>query len=152
GTAGAVRWAVPRLTRPTVLVLNGDSYCDVNLTAFYEFHAQSAARASLVLARAEDAARFGSVWIDGTQRVQRFVEKRALPARGWINAGIYYLERTLIQEISLGCPRSLEQDLLPTWVQRFPCYGFPCAGRFLDIGTPEAYAAAEHFFAPALGP
>jgi hypothetical protein len=39
---------------------------------------------------------------------------------------------------------------MPTWVERYGCYGFRCAGRFLDIGTPEAYASAEQFFLPTV--
>src|SRR5438105_3788922 len=34
GTAGAVRWALDKLSLPTILLLNGDSYCDVHLSAF----------------------------------------------------------------------------------------------------------------------
>ena len=44
---------------------------------------------------------------------------------------------------------SLERDLFPAWVDRKQIYGFRCAGRFLDIGTPEAYAEAESFFLSA---
>ena len=38
GTAGAVRQALPYLEAPVVLLLNGDSYCDVDLGAFCRFH------------------------------------------------------------------------------------------------------------------
>src|ERR1700677_3864366 len=41
GTAGAIRHALLLLTRPTVLVLNGDSYCDLDLAAFFERHQHS---------------------------------------------------------------------------------------------------------------
>jgi D-glycero-alpha-D-manno-heptose 1-phosphate guanylyltransferase len=146
GTAGAIRWALPKLSAPTVLLLNGDSYCDVNLTVFHNFHDRCAAHVSLVLARVPGASRFGKVCVDNHSRVKRFEEKTAVHATNWINAGIYLLERPLIEEIPMGRRLSLEHDLFPAWVERFRFCGFRCAGRFLDIGTPQAYAEAERFF------
>jgi NDP-sugar pyrophosphorylase family protein len=46
----------------------------------------------------------------------------------------------------VGRPLSLERDLFPAWVEQLRFFAFRCAGRFLDIGTPESYAAAEFFF------
>src|SRR5262249_52678024 len=40
GTAGALRWAFPRFASGTILVLNGDSYCKVNLTCFSACHSR----------------------------------------------------------------------------------------------------------------
>jgi NDP-sugar pyrophosphorylase family protein len=150
-TAGALRWALLRISAATVLLLNGDSYCDVDLAAFHDFHDERAADVSLVLVRVPGASRYGRVWTDSEGRLIGFREKMALSASDWINAGIYLLERPLIEEIPAGRPLSLERDLFPAWVERRRCYGFPCAGRFLDIGTPEAYAEAEQFFSPAAG-
>lgn len=151
GTAGALRWALCKLSAPTVLLLNGDSYCDVDLEAFRHFHDQRAAEISLVLARVPTASRFGRVWVGRHARVNRFEEKTDRPGSDWINAGIYLLARRLIEEIPMGRAVSLERDLFPSWVERKQIYGFRCAGRFLDIGTPEAYAEAEHFFLSAQG-
>jgi D-glycero-alpha-D-manno-heptose 1-phosphate guanylyltransferase len=47
--------------------------------------------------------------------------------------------------------RSLERDILPVWVSK-GLRGERARGRFIDIGTPESYRAAERFFArPNLG-
>jgi NDP-sugar pyrophosphorylase family protein len=146
GTAGAVRWALPLFSAETVLLLNGDSYCDVALGAFHQFHRRRASSASLVLARVRDASRFGQVRLMGSERVRRFEEKGAAGGAGWINAGIYLLDRALLEAIPAGRPASLERDLLPAWVAGGGVHGFRSAGRFLDIGTPESYAEAEDFF------
>ena len=76
----------------------------------------------------------------------RFEEKTAVLGANWINAGIYLLKRGRIDQIPPGRPLSLERDLFPKWVKHLRCHGFRSAGRFLDIGTPESYAEAEHFF------
>jgi NDP-sugar pyrophosphorylase family protein len=146
GTAGAVRWALPQLSASTILLLNGDSYCDVNLAAFAAFHEHHAADASLVLAHVPNAASFGRVRTDGQNWIAQFVEKTEAAEAGWINAGIYLLERGLIEAIPAGRTLSLERELFPAWVAQRRCCGFPGARRFLDIGTPDSYAQAELFF------
>jgi NDP-sugar pyrophosphorylase family protein len=145
GTGGALRHALPHLTAPAVLLLNGDSYCDVDLAAFARFHQTESAGVSLVLVRVPDASRFGRVRLGQSGCVLRFEEKAAAQRPGWINAGVYLIDRALIAEVPPG-PRSLERDLLPRWVAEGRVRGFRCGGRFLDIGTPRSYAEAEEFF------
>lgn len=148
GTAGAVRHALPHLAAPTVLLLNGDSCCDVSLAAFRSFHRRHLAEASLVLARVPDVSRFGRVETGPGGLVRCFEEKAGAAGRGWINAGIYLLDRALIAALPEGRPASLEGDLLPAWVAAGRAHGYRCRGRFLDIGTPESYAEADDFFRP----
>jgi NDP-sugar pyrophosphorylase family protein len=147
GTAGALRHATPYLTRPLVLVLNGDSYCDLALAAFFAQHVRSGAACSVALTEVPDVARFGKVTLGDGRRIARFEEKSASGGRGWINAGVYLLARSLLEEIPSGGAVSLERELFPRWAAEGRCHGFPTAGRFLDIGTPESYARAEAFFA-----
>jgi NDP-sugar pyrophosphorylase family protein len=151
GTAGALRHALPLLHAPTVLLLNGDSYCDVDLAAFTRQHRERASVASLVLTRVEDTSRFGQVRMADDDRVLRFEEK-SQGGPGWINAGIYLFQRQQIAVLPASHPLSLERDVLPGWVAEGSVLGFRYAGRFLDIGTPESYAAADHFFEPVAGP
>ena len=148
GTAGAVRWALPCFSGRTVLLLNGDSYCDVDLPAFAACHRRHAADASLVLARVEDASRFGRARAGPGRRVRRFEEKGDSLGGGWINAGIYLFDRGLVEDLPRGRPASLERELFPAWAAEGRLHGFRCRGALLDIGTPESYAAAERFFAP----
>ncbi len=147
GTAGAVRLALPRLAGETVLLMNGDSFCDLDLRAFGDFHRGHGRGVSVALARVDNASRYGSVQIGGNDRLVKFEEKSADAKPGWINAGIYMIERSLIDSIVPDQPASLERDFLPAQVEAGNVYGFRCHGRFIDIGTPESYAAAEAFFA-----
>jgi NDP-sugar pyrophosphorylase family protein len=147
GTAGALRLALPLLTSPATLLLNGDSYCDVSLAMFWDFHSTNAAPASLVLTWVDDTARFGRVHCE-QERVVCFEEKRAGGA-GWINAGVYLLSRNLIEDIPVQTPVSLERDFLPSVASHGCLCGFQTIGRFLDIGTPESYSMAGQFFRAA---
>lgn len=146
GTAGAVRHALPLFRSETVLLVNGDSYCDADLAAFRRSHAEEPSAFGMVLARVADASRYGRVEVAADGRVVRFAEKEPAGPPGWINAGIYLFPRALLEGLEPTRPASLERDLLPAWVAAGRVRGFQAEGRFIDIGTPESYAAAEAFF------
>lgn len=146
GTGGALRLALPMIRTPFVLVLNGDSYCDVDLGAFCKTHIERRAEASMVLRYEEDTRRFGRVTLGPDGRLESFLEKSDVRRAGWINAGVYLLPGERIAAVPEGRPVSLERDLLPGWLAG-GIHGFPSSGRFIDIGTPESLAEAEEFFA-----
>jgi D-glycero-alpha-D-manno-heptose 1-phosphate guanylyltransferase len=148
GTAGAVRLALPCVASSAVMLLNGDSFCDVDLPKLWDFHCRQQAEVTMTLSSVADTARYGRVRI-ARDTVECFEEKQATSGAGWINAGVYLLNRDRIVEIPSGRPVSLERDMLPVWAGRGCVRGFRCTGRFLDIGTPESYAEAETFFRAA---
>jgi|DewCreStandDraft_4_1066084.scaffolds.fasta_scaffold65607_2 NDP-sugar pyrophosphorylase family protein len=146
GTGGALRKALPFFQSDPVLVLNGDSFCDVNLRSFLTQHLNAGATASLVLTRVENASRFGRVEQQPDGRITAFHEKSAAPGPAWINAGIYLVRPGLLAKVAANKPVSLERDLLPRWLPK-RVHGCPHDGRFIDIGTPESLAQANAFFA-----
>ncbi len=149
GTAGALRLAAERFpAAATLLALNADSSCRFDLARLAGVHADSGAAATLWLARVEDSARYGSVEIDGEGRVTAFREKRAAGGPGWINAGVYALERSVLRTVAPGRPVSLETEVLPALVGR-ALRAVPGESPLLDIGTPESYAQAEAFLQEA---
>jgi NDP-sugar pyrophosphorylase family protein len=145
GTAGAVRAALPCLTGDAILLMNGDSYCAVDLSALREFHCRQHADITMVLAQVSDASRFGTVRIDVDERVIAFDEKTQ-SGGGWINAGVYFLAKSLIEEIAPRRQVSLEKEMFLRWIGRQAVYAFRTDAPFLDIGTPESYAQAAEFF------
>jgi NDP-sugar pyrophosphorylase family protein len=147
GTAGAARLALPLLSNETVLLMNGDSFCDVNLGDFLRCHRNHDGGATLTLTHVNDASRFGRVHFDSADCVVRFDEKDPDPAPGWINSGIYLFQRKLMESIPTGKTVSLERDVLPDWLAKQKVRAFRGGGRFIDIGVPESYGAAAAFFA-----
>jgi NDP-sugar pyrophosphorylase family protein len=143
GTGGALRQALPLLTSPSVLVLNGDSYCGLNLDEFWAAHVRCGAKAAMALVQVPDSSRYGGVRVSPDGTVEAFTEKRSGAEASWINAGVYLLDRELITEIPPCGAVSLERDIFPSWVSRRLVHGYCCAASFLDIGTPEAYGEAQ---------
>lgn len=147
GTAGALRLALPLFKSDSLLVMNGDSFFDINLNSFWHWHCSHRANATIGLANMNDTRRYGRIHLDADGVVVSFEEKSANAAPGWINGGIYLAARTLLLTIPENRAVSLEQEVFPVWIGK-GFYGYKSEGRFLDIGTPKAYAEAEHFFAP----
>jgi D-glycero-alpha-D-manno-heptose 1-phosphate guanylyltransferase len=138
GTAGALRHALPILSDRRVLVMNGDSFLDIDLARFAA--AADGGSAVLALVRVPDVARYGTVDIAGNGAITAFREKAARRGPGIINAGVYVLDREVIEAMPPGRPLSLEQDVFPPLVGH-GLTGIEHAAWFVDIGVPEAYAA-----------
>ena len=146
GTAGALRLALPFFPSDSVLVMNGDSFCPVDLRAFWEWHGAQGAEATLLVVQAPDTSFFGWVQLDARGRVLAFKEKEKSPTPElrMINAGIYLIERRFLKMIPPGRTVSLERDFFPAHLGR-KLYGYQCQASFIDIGTPETYVEAEKF-------
>lgn len=141
GTGGALLTAREML-EPRFLLLNGDSFFDINLRSLA---AEATARdyeALLALHAAEDASRYGIVDVAG-ERIIRFREKDAgSSGPGLINAGVYVLARSIIDRIrSLPC--SIETEVFPALAKEGKLAGIVRNGYFVDIGLPEALQRAR---------
>lgn len=147
GTGGAIIQALPKINSGTVLILNGDSYCDADLPASFAWHQDRQARVTVVLAHIDQGSRYGRVELAADGQIRRFVEKNpALSGGGWINSGVYWFEREILAGLPVGRPFSLEREVLGSWTGE-GLYGYRDYGRFLDIGVPEDHARAEGFLA-----
>ena len=147
GTAGALRCALPMFKSDSVLVMNGDSFCEADLESMWSWHSKGGMDASILLARVPNTRRYGRVRVDANGLVLKFDEKSTEGGEGWINGGVYLLSRRLLLTIPTAGPVSLEREMFPVWLER-GLSGYRGEGRFLDIGTPESYGAAQEFFAP----
>jgi len=146
GTAGALRHASSFLESESILVMNGDSFVDANLRDFWIWHCGLGGEATVMVVKVLDSGRYGQVQIDGEGHLMSFSEKGEAHGSAWINAGIYLFRHTLLDRITAGGVFSLERDVLPACIGH-GIYAYRNQGGFLDIGTPEAYASAESFFA-----
>jgi NDP-sugar pyrophosphorylase family protein len=144
GTAGALRLASPLLGINSVLVMNGDSYFETNIQDFFKRHKVLQASISMLLTEVSNASRFGRVSVDNYGKITRFKEKGININSGWINAGIYVLENSVIQSIPTNHPVSLEHDIFPERIGQ-GLYGVKSKGHFIDIGTPSSYEKAQEF-------
>lgn len=145
GTAGAIKFAEPMLSQSSdFLVMNGDSFLELDFRKFVHFHLEHHGLASIAVRRVPDAARYGTVHVDELNRVVRFSEKMGVQEPGVVNGGVYVFRREILRHIPDGAA-SLEKDVLPQ-VLKYGVFAFEEPGMFIDIGTPEDYARAQALY------
>lgn len=149
GTAGAYKFAEKFLTTTTI-VLNGDILTDIDLQKVCAKHKEYEATATIVLTPVENPAAYGLVETDAENKVLRFLEKPktedvAKININTINAGIYILERKVLDYIPAGENYSFEYQLFPGLLARAENFRAFIAedNYWLDIGTPQRYLQAH---------
>lgn len=141
GTAGAVKNAEKHLG-DCFLVLNGDVFTDLDITAMIRFHQERKAVATISLTPVEDPTRYGLIETDSSGRVRHFLEKPSPEqiTTDMINAGTYVLERRVLDGVPPQTQWSFERQLFPSLLesgQRVFAYSSPVY--WVDIGHPKDY-------------
>jgi mannose-1-phosphate guanylyltransferase len=145
GTGGGVRNAAA-LVGDLVAVLNGDVLTDLDLGAMLAFHRSRGAAATIYLTRVADPSAYGLVELEDDGRVRRFVEKpdKSQITTDAINAGVYLLDRGLLDRIPTDRPVSIEREFFPGLLRdRVPFYGWVASNYWLDIGDPARYRQGQ---------
>jgi mannose-1-phosphate guanylyltransferase len=142
GTAGALRLAADYAKSDPVLVLNGDSWADIDLNVFIRAHRDKRAALSLLCTPVKDASRYGTLEIAADGTLSAFREKDASRSgEGIISAGAYLFSRKAMDELHATPGASLEQDFFEKRLDLKP-QAFRGSGAFIDIGTPESLEQA----------
>jgi NDP-sugar pyrophosphorylase family protein len=146
GTGGAIALARSTLLSDPVIVLNGDTWLEVDLTAMLAAHRASPyALATLACVSVDDAGRYGSVELGSDGAVAAFIEKNGSSSAGLINGGVYSLSVQLLDALVVTPNLSLERDVLPHLPAGALRAHIVRDADFLDIGTPESYARAAAY-------
>ena len=144
GTGGGIAYAMSKCSSDNVLVINGDTMFKVNLTEFEQFFTEKCCLLSIVLREVEDVSRYGSVTIGNNNMIILFSEKGISAGHGFINGGIYMINRALFDKYPQPKKFSFEKDLMEKYYTRELFYAMPSDGYFIDIGIPEDYARAQN--------
>lgn len=137
GTGGAVKNALPNIESECFLVLNGDSYNDVDYSEILNTHRASSADASILTKRVPNVARYGTISVNDSGRITSFNEKTGVQAEGVINAGVYVFRSGVFSNYS---PVSFSlEDFLSKQVNTLNVQALESPGDFIDIGIPEDF-------------
>jgi D-glycero-alpha-D-manno-heptose 1-phosphate guanylyltransferase len=143
GTGGAIRLALEQASQPGVIVINGDTYTNMDLGDLAALGKASGTDLAMAVAHLDNTSRYGAVLIDETtSRVIGFEEKKGA-SPGYINAGTYCLRRDLFQKYPVPLKFSFERDFLSNELTRLNPLAFKEVRGFIDIGIPEDYALAQ---------
>ncbi len=141
GTGGAIKKALNLVNDNSVLILNGDTFFDVDLNLFIQQHLSCDSKLSIALKPMYNFERYGNVEVDNKNRIVNFEEKKFLE-KGQINGGIYLLNKNILNSNDLPEKFSFEQDILQVSSNFKNFHGFVHDNYFIDIGVPEDYKKA----------
>lgn len=142
GTWGAIRQAAGLVSEPDFLVLNGDSWLEVDLRKLLQFHKSRRSLIAVAAVEVADASRFGSLRVGPNDAIQAFVEKDGISSPALVNGGVYVFSRKMLA-LAPATASSLEKDVFPALLSR-GMYAMPTRGFFIDIGIPEEYQRLQH--------
>lgn len=147
GTGGGIRLAMTKCTTKDVLVLNGDSFFDVDINTHYKNHSCKIGHCTLALRKVDDAARYGTIVLGSENVIETFKEKDNIEHAGLINGGVYILNREVyLNKTEENVSFSIEKDFYEKKIKELQIFGFEYDGYFIDIGIPEDYKKAQDDF------
>jgi D-glycero-alpha-D-manno-heptose 1-phosphate guanylyltransferase len=147
GTGGGIAQAMAMVDSDAV-VLNGDTFFEINLSELLEFYNKTNADIALALKRMHDFDRYGTVEVGNCDRVLQFHEKQHR-TEGLINGGVYILRKDLFKRVEMieGQPLlqkfSFEKDILEKHLLPLHYHAKEFDNYFIDIGIPEDYQKVQ---------
>ncbi len=143
GTGGGLLLSVKGLTKP-FLVLNGDTFMEVDLISLYKFHVERKSEWTFSLFRTNQFDSYMGMDVSPNGEILSLKSKEK-QLSGLANGGVYLIEPLVLSSLDYkaGDKASLEDELLPNFISNGGMlYGIECEGKFIDIGVPEDYYRA----------
>jgi len=146
GTAGALIDALSELDEQ-FLVIYGDTFFDIDLDSFWEFHQSHAGDASIFLHPNDHPQDSDLVEVDSSFRVQKI---HPYPhdnqwRQNLVNAAMYMFNKNALQDVDLLSKRpDIAKNLFPLMLEsRKNLYGYISTEYIKDMGTPNRLSKVE---------
>jgi len=144
GTGGGLLLAAQGLS-DLVLVLNGDTFFEVDLSKLVKFHNAHSADWTFSLFRTSEVERYMGIKVTSGGEIDSL--RSGSEGEGRLANGGVYLVNPFLFGNKVFAPNSklsLENDVLPAIKnQGYKLFGLEFSGVFIDIGLPEDYYRAE---------
>ena len=116
GTGGGMLLAAKNITE-TFIVLNGDTYIEVDLNSLYKFHDKLKSDWTFALFRTSDFNRYLAMDISSRGKILSF-NSNTTKKSGLVNGGVYLIEPSALNLLNFNSvyESSLENQLLPNLV------------------------------------
>lgn len=142
GTGGAILRNLDFIKSENVLILNGDTFNEININQMLNFHVSHENKFTIGAIKVPNASRFGLLELENN-RIINFKEKSSEPCEGLINSGLYIANTNFLKEILKTVGKksfSIEQDFFH---HNKELSAFQSSVYFIDIGIPEDYKKAQ---------
>ncbi len=136
GTAGAIKNA-EKYIDDTFLVLNGDSYSQIDLKDLIDFHKTKRSKFTIAITKPKDSLSCGNLVVKNDKIIDYL--KNNSNDECFTNSGVYIFEPIIFEYIEPKKNISLEDEVFPKLISHDLLWGYKYDGYFMDIGKPETY-------------
>lgn len=140
-TGGAVKKALTLCTEESILIVNGDTFFEVNYQEMQKQMRVKNADFVIAVKHLQHFTRYGRLEFSSQGHVVKFIEKQPTDD-GYINGGVYLMKRSFLNN-ELREAFSIEKDVMEIDTINRRIFAYPSEGYFLDIGVPEDYEHAQ---------
>jgi NDP-sugar pyrophosphorylase family protein len=147
GTGGAIKNVEDYLDEKPFYVFNGDILSDFNLKEIMDLHLEKNSCCTLALTPVDNPTIYGVVEYDNRLCIRKFTEKPKPEEirSNMINAGLYVMNRRVLDRMEQGKNYSIERQIFPALlIENQPLYCYLYDGYWMDIGNPSKYLTANH--------
>jgi D-glycero-alpha-D-manno-heptose 1-phosphate guanylyltransferase len=144
GTGGGLLKASKNLS-DSFLLLNGDTFIEVDLKKMINFHLNKKSDWTLSIIKLDQTERYMGIEMDNNGKIISFNSTKGQNFQ-LVNGGVYLINPSIFKnkELSHDVNISLEDKLLPEFsASGGNLFGIECLGKFIDIGVPEDYYIAH---------
>lgn len=136
-TGGPIKKAENLIKDKDILILNGDSFINLDLQKMLRFHKKMKKPVTIAVTKIKDSSRSGQLMIDKSSIITRFEEKGRQKKEGFINAGVYIFQKRILKDFPKDEKISLEKNIFPELAGKIAA--FKVKDYFIDIGTKKDY-------------
>jgi D-glycero-alpha-D-manno-heptose 1-phosphate guanylyltransferase len=144
GTGGGMLSAAKEM-KEEFLLLNGDTFIEIELKKLYNFHVNNSSLCTLSVFMASSNKRYMGIDMDVNGKIIS-LNSNEQKQDYYCNGGAYLFNPSLINKLDLfkKSKFSLEQEVLPFFlISGVELFGLECKGKFIDIGIPKDYLRAS---------
>lgn len=150
GTAGPLRLARELIFDPNddseeILVLNSDIICTYPFSEMIAAHRKNKADSTILVTTTTHPSDFGVIVHDKDYRIKAFVEKPKEFISNLINAGVYVINKAMIDKIPEGNV-SIERSFFPMLVSMEKTFCHPLYGMWADVGKPSDFIRGHQLY------
>jgi D-glycero-alpha-D-manno-heptose 1-phosphate guanylyltransferase len=141
GTGGALLLAREKVTEKRFLLMNGDTFIDINLHDMVEYHEKTKADWTIAVCEEQHQRRYGSIKVNENEQVVGYDQSFSKKS-GFVNTGVHIIETKLLEyeKDTRGEKIDLEADILKSILDKNKrVMGYRTKHHFIDIGTPDDF-------------
>ena len=147
GTGGGLLISAKGLNEPFI-VLNGDTFFEVDLNELYFYHEKNRSEWTISLFRTNNFQRYMPLELSSSGLITK-TKRKNQKSTYLANGGVYLISPSALKGFKKIYNKkiSLEGELLPKCLKNGKAlYGLEFSTSFIDIGIPEDYYRAQEFF------